>query len=115
MMSFRRNRRRSPSAAGTFQRVGSGMLTEEASVNTTQLATLARTAIINCDARLVLADAIEESGWWDARLKFALSREGEDDKAECLALLLWPGETGAKMARAIAEALETSNEHNLEI
>ena len=69
------------------------------------LLALARSAIESHDARLVLADAIEETGWWDDRLRYALSNG--DDREECLALLAWPGGVGEQHARMIAEALAT--------
>ena len=69
------------------------------------LLALARSAIESHDARLVLADAIEESGWWDDRIRYAWSNN--DDRAECLAMLTWPGPEGEHHARVIAEALAT--------
>lgn len=69
------------------------------------LLSLAKAGIDSLDARIVLADAIEETGWWDDRIRYALSNG--DDREECLALLTWPGETGEKHARVIVEALTT--------
>lgn len=74
------------------------------------LLTLARAAVDDCDARIVLSDAIEETGWWDDRIHFPLLIVNSDPAAvreECLALLTWPGETGARHARVIVEALTT--------
>lgn len=68
-----------------------------------ELLALARQGLTSHDARLVLADAIEESGWWDDRIRYALSNG--DDREECLALLCWPGDTGERHARTIVEAL----------
>jgi hypothetical protein len=72
-------------------------------MTTAELLVLARTAIEDQDARLVLADAIEETGWWDDRLHYEFSNG--DDRADCLSLLTWPGDMGARHARVIAEAL----------
>lgn len=67
------------------------------------LLALARRAVTDEDARPVLEDAIRESGWWDDRIRFDLSNG--DDREDCLALLTWPGEMGARSAQVIAEAL----------
>ncbi len=71
-----------------------------------QMLALARAGCTDPDARVVLVDMIRETGWWDTRIRYALSNG--DDREECLALITWPGETGEHHARLIVQALESS-------
>lgn len=64
---------------------------------------LALAAIEDTDARLVLADALEESGWWDHRLRYGLS--SGDDREQWIAMLSWPGALGGEHAMGIAAVL----------
>lgn len=70
---------------------------------------LARAAVESADARAVLADAIEETGWWDDRIRYALSKDGDRDRdrEEFLSLLTWPGGMGERHAQVVVEALTT--------
>ena len=67
------------------------------------LLALARQAIDDEDARVVLSDAIEETGWWDDRIHYQLSVG--DDRDEFLACLIWPGSVGKHHAIVLVNAL----------
>lgn len=45
-------------------------------ITTEQICALALAAIDSADARIVLADAIDESGWWDERLSEPRNERG---------------------------------------
>lgn len=74
-----------------------------------QLLALAEQGTQSLDARTVLADAIEESGWWDSRIRYALSDGPMKDREEFLALLTWPGAMGERHAQVVVDALRSAN------